>query len=125
MHVRRLGWFWLVILAVLITRLAGIHLHFCFDGQEPQATMHASDGSIHNDAHHADSEHTDQDIDYLDALLAKLSERSLSLPLLFAAALLLLPPCTVSLRGRLSAASDPRPHLAAPRLRPPLRGPPR
>lgn len=125
MHARPPNWFWLVIVAVLFTRLAGIHLHFCFDGQEPQATMHASDGSIHNDDHHADSEHTDQDIDYLDALLAKLSERSFNLPLLFTAALLLLPPCTVLLRSWLRAASGPVPHLTPLRLRPPLRGPPR
>jgi hypothetical protein len=124
MHPRPPGWFWLVILAVLFTRLAGIHLHFCFDGQEPQATMHTSDGAIHNDAEHLDSEHTDQDVDLLDALFAKLGDRSFNLPLLFAVALILLPPLGVVCRHWLRAASDPAPDLAPLRLRPPLRGPP-
>jgi hypothetical protein len=125
MHARRPGWFWLVILAVLFTRLAGVHLHFCFDGQERQATMHTVDGSIHNDADHVDSEHTDQDVDVFDALLAKLGERAFNLPLLFAVALVLLPPLGRLSRDWLRAATDPVPHLTPPRLRPPLRGPPR
>lgn len=69
-------WLWIAFVAFLATRVSDAHVHLCFDGQEPPTAVHMADGSVHNDAHHADSEHTDQDIGLFDALLVKKGDDS-------------------------------------------------
>lgn len=116
-------WFLILIFAVLITRLGGVHLHLCFDGQEPPASIHVMDDPAHNDAHHIQEQHTDQDVEVFDAVLTK-SKGAVDLPMLFAACLLLL----VLMRptGR-QWPPDAFHRIFPPQsfaLRPPSRGPP-
>lgn len=116
-------WLLIVLLAVLVTRLGGAHLHLCFDGQEPPATLHTGDTAEHNH-HHLDEQHSDQDVDVLGAVLMKKSSGSADMPVLLAVCLvllLLLP----RVLGRWPSAAFYRisPHQPL-RLRPPLRGPP-
>lgn len=117
-------WLLIVLLAVLVTRLGGVHLHLCFDGQEPPATLHASDGGEHHDAHHLGEQHSDKDVDLLGVVLLKKSPGSLELPILLAACivLLLLSPAS---RGQWPRNAFYRAFPQPFRLRPPLRGPPR
>lgn len=115
---------WTVVLAVLTVRASDTHLHFCFDGQEPPASVHFADASVHNDDHHADEDHADKDFDPLVGVLLKHSgsDSDLALPACVVAAVLLLPPVT----SIVPVASDSLPAHASPSfyLRPPLRGPP-
>ena len=113
---------WIVLLAVtlLVTRIAGNHLHLCFDGNEPPVSFHASDSEEH---HEADTSHNDQDVELPSATFAKASPYMFDAVLLFAAlvCLGLLPRSQrapfIPLRLRLAYASIRL-------LRPPLRGPP-
>lgn len=36
---------------LLLTRMLGTHLHFCFDGQEAPVAVHIADGELHHDGH--------------------------------------------------------------------------
>jgi hypothetical protein len=119
---------WTVVLTVLTARASDTHLHFCFDGQEPPASVHFADASLHDDEHHPehhDSEdHADKDFDPLVGVLLKHggSDADIALPTYVVAAVLLLPPVTTTV----PAVSDSLPPHASPpsNLRPPLRGPP-
>lgn len=124
MHRSHRRWFWLVLIAFFATRLADVHLHLCFDGQEPPSAVHVADGAVHDDAHHIDKDHADRDVDMFDAvLLKKLADPSDALVAVFVAALLL---SAVSTRTLLvPLASEPPIDLRSLLLlRPPLRGPP-
>lgn len=118
-------WIWLVLIAFLATRLVDVHLHLCLDGQEPPASVHVYDGSIHDDEHHADaSSHADRDVEVLDAVLLKKAADPFDalIPLVFAGLLLLL----LSPGGcRLLPVASPVVFRSLLLLRPPLRGPPR
>lgn len=116
-------WFLILIFAVLMTRLSGIHLHLCFDGQEPPASIHVADDPAHNDAHHLEEHHTDKDVEVFDAVLTK-SKGLADLPILLVAGLLLL--VLMRSTGRqwpLDAFYRVFPFHAFA-LRPPSRGPP-
>lgn len=55
---------WVLALAFLTVRASDTHLHLCFDGQEPPASVHLADASVHNDEHHqAGEHHADKDLD--------------------------------------------------------------
>jgi hypothetical protein len=116
-------WLLIVLLAVLVTRLGGAHLHLCFDGQELPATLHAGDTAEHSQGHHLGEQHSDKDVDVLGAVLMKKSSGSTDMPVLLAVCLVLL------LLPRLLGQWPPAvfyqvfPHQPL-RLRPPLRGPP-
>lgn len=106
--------------ALLLTRVVGTHLHFCFDGQEAPVAVHIADGESHHDGHQGG------DIDIDDASAAsKPSQQSLaSLALFIAAAFLWLVLVPRPAAPVFVAVAPPRrklPHV----LRPPLRGPPR
>ncbi len=124
MHRFHHRWFWLVLIAFLATRLVDVHLHLCFDGQEPASAVHMADGAVHGDAHHVDEDHADRDVDMFDAiLLKKLADPSDALLAVFVATLLLslLPART----RRVPLRTDPPIVLRSLLLlRPPLRGPP-
>ena len=71
-------WSWLTALAVLFAGLtnAHAHVHYCFDGQEPPASVHLVDSTNHDHelpgGHHDDgSEHDDLDVDLPNQALAK------------------------------------------------------
>jgi hypothetical protein len=117
-------WFLILIFAVVMTRLSGIHLHLCFDGLEPPASIHVTDGGQHNDAHHIETSHTDKDVEVFDAVLTK-SKGSMDLPILFGACLLLLLLMRPTGRQWPPDAFYRVFPLQAFALRPPSRGPPR
>ncbi len=70
-------WTWLAALAVLFAGLtnAHSHIHYCFDGQEPPASVHLVDSTDHDHevpGHDADgAEHDDLDLDVPNQALAK------------------------------------------------------
>lgn len=113
----------LLLAALLVARLGGAHMHLCFDGSEPPASLHFSD-TDHHDDHHADEAHEDVDVSLMAEAAAKLGKLSLDLPLLLAAALAIFG-LWLTVKWPLLpyplpwAVSDPH------SLRPPLRGPPR
>jgi len=112
----------LVLLAFSGARLADAHLHVCLDGNEPPVSVHAMDGSVHNDAHHQQADHSqDTDVALLDAALLKAG--------LDADVFVIGVVWTLVLE--ISVDTPPRPEplftplLRLPaRLKPPLRGPP-
>ncbi len=119
------GWIWLALIAFMVTRLVDAHLHLCFDGQEPPAAVHMTDGAGHDDSHHVDSQHQDRDVQMLDtALVKKVGESAdVLIPAFLAAVFLLL---LFDVRGRLWLRSNDAPPIlrALHSLKPPLRGPP-
>ncbi|HEY6644332.1 hypothetical protein [Povalibacter sp.] len=118
-------WFWLVLIAFLVTRLADVHLHFCLDGQEPASAVHLTNDAVHNDEHHAETDHSDRDVNVFDVVLVKkLADPTdaLLLALVATLLLLLLPPRRERPLRRPTASPVLRSLLL---LKPPLRGPPR
>ena len=121
---------WLLALAcltLLFMQMGGAHLHLCFDGKEPPASLHLADSDHHADhhgGHHAAGEaHSDLDVPLAGDALTKPGKLNLDLPLLLLAALWLGFLCAARQGER---PRDP-PHALASshHLRlPPLRGPP-
>ena len=111
----------LLCVTLLVTRVAGNHLHLCFDGSEPPVSFH----TLGVDALHVDEdlEHNDQDISLPNATLAKVASFLIDSALI--ATLLL---CIVQLLRPQSIrpASIERyvEHSILHLLLPPLRGPP-
>ena len=108
---------------MLFGRSAGIHLHLCFDGSEPPASLHFEDAGHHAE-HQAGQVHNDLDLSLAFDAVAKVVKLGLDLPALLVVLLLLLPPllrdARRTARPRPAAVALPPIHL----LRPPLRGPP-
>src|SRR5262245_23407994 len=48
--------------AALFLRVAGVHLHLCYDGQEPPASLHVVDAGLHDDHDTGPAEHRDIDV---------------------------------------------------------------
>ncbi|MFP5307421.1 MAG: hypothetical protein ACLGI7_16570 [Gammaproteobacteria bacterium] len=117
---------WLLALscAVLLSaRAGGAHLHLCFDGSEPPVSFHAFDVGLHHDEPSAATPHQDADVGVAGGIVAKLLTPDLDVPPVLVAALiglLVLPRQRTPARLPESPAST----IAAPFLRPPLRGPP-
>lgn len=117
-----------VVVTLLFARMAGAHLHLCFDGLEPPTSLQSqmydlSDGYIHNTTS-SEVPRQDIDIELVGELLTKLAKVGLDLPvLIIAVALFLLYPRPLPSYGRAIAVSFvPN---SWPRIRPPLRAPPR
>jgi hypothetical protein len=110
-----------VCMALLITRVAGNHLHLCFDGSEPPVSFHTMDMTDH----HAEEEfqHDDQDIDLPEMTLAKLVAFLLDVALIAAVVIGLLALVTTQ-RLRPEFLVRDLQHSILHFLRPPLRGPP-
>jgi hypothetical protein len=76
-------WTWPAALALLFAGLtnAHAHVHYCFDGQEPPASVHLVDSMDHAHAipgHHDDpAEHDDLDLDVGNQALAKACKHDL------------------------------------------------
>lgn len=114
----------LLVVALLGVRLGGAHVHLCFDGSEPPASVHYEDdvGSHHGEPG-APGNPGDVDISLAGELILKASKPSLDLPVALLGALILWLPI------RVLAWRDPAPRRAPVplplRLRlPPARGPP-
>lgn len=114
----------LALLCALLVRVGGAHLHLCFDGTEPPASIHLYDISEHHDEPGMDVSHDDLDVALGGEFVSKSgwSEQDQSLLFLVAAMFFV-----ILLRFRLrSVLSLRRPVVAALfHLRPLLRGPPR
>lgn len=114
-------WIAAVVLALVATRLAGLHLHLCTEAiGEGSAGMHVDAGAAPHLHDQGGDPHVDADVDLLATLVHKLSGDDL--PALILAAVLLL------LTRRRSADRLPAPIVPVRavfhRLRPPLRAPP-
>lgn len=111
----------LVCVALLFARIGGVHLHLCFDGSEPPASLHFEDSGHHADHHLADA-HNDRDVSLLADALTKTGKLSLDFPLLLAAFCLSLLLCALRpvYRPHQARTLWPPPDF----LRPFLRGPP-
>jgi hypothetical protein len=117
--------------AFVALRVAGAHLHLCFDGSEPPVSLHVADAGAHHaadddHAHVAEpvSGHVDRDVVMNGDFVAKKPAGDLLLPFLILAFALAL----YTLAPRLGPIPDYRSPVPLPsraRLRPPLRGPPR
>lgn len=115
---------WVVALALLGVRTSDAHVHLCFDGQEPSASLHVSDTTAL--CHVADdrSTHQDQDVDALGVVLAKKDSHDFAvapLPIADIVLMLLAPPRSSVVREVTTdvlRANRPYWHL------PLLRGPP-
>jgi hypothetical protein len=129
-------WTWITGLAVLFAGItnAHAHVHYCFDGQEPPAAVHLSDGidhahehpgpaSHHDDVlHHDDADHDDLDLDLPNEALAKIVKHDqLALAPLLGWSTVIDSRPAAALAWSSAAPPAPDPLYA----RPPLRGPPR
>ncbi|TXH04486.1 MAG: hypothetical protein E6R07_07415 [Nevskiaceae bacterium] len=112
----------LLCIALLVVRVGGAHLHLCFDGQEPSASIHLADAGDLGEHSEWGVPHKDANIDLGNDGLAKLPK--LDLPLL--ALLLSLALCLFVQRRTGSAPPYAAPLFlgVATRFLPPLRGPP-
>jgi hypothetical protein len=114
----------LTLLAFVFARLAGAHLHLCFDGSEPPLSVHMADsGEI---GHHAGATqtHEDVDVDPIDDVVAKSAVKidpTLLAFLLAGVALLL----TLDRAVPRTSRKIPAPYTPPRYIRPLLRAPPR
>lgn len=114
----------LMCVMLLMVRVAGPHLHLCFDGQEAPASFHVLDIGLHHTAGHG-APHQDTDVSLAVDGVSK-TGKSISfgdLPVVLLAALLiwiLFQTPRRFLLPMLPAVAPARPAF----LLPPLRGPP-
>jgi hypothetical protein len=111
-----------LLVAALFLRVAGVHLHYCQDGQEPPASLHVADAGLHADHDMGSEDHRDVDVQLESAFLKSSKLGGDLLAIVDAPTLSSMALPTVR---HLAARTDP----AAPRgwrafLRPPLRAPP-
>jgi hypothetical protein len=112
----------LLCIFVVTMRIGGAHVHFCFDGSEPPATLHMSsdEGSHHED----EAAHTDMDVSLSGDTLIKKFESSIQPLLLLAVAILFIRFTPVLTISRTRFNSLPRLLSQFAFQRPLLRGPP-
>lgn len=112
----------LVSTSVLTVRLAGVHAHVCFDGQEEPSVVHLADAGVHDEHSPTDQVHQDLELSPADGL-AKNAKASFDTPLILGGAdrLSSLAPIASDVATRAVAVVF---RQAARLLRPPLRGPP-
>ena len=115
------AWILFVSIALLATRIAGSHLHLCFDGSEPPISFHSLDLSDHHGEE--EIEHNDQDVSLPNATIAKIVTTFLDAFIVAALAIFIVPLMTASFLPRNRTAGF-FPRLLLLFLRPPLRGPP-
>lgn len=112
----------LVCVALLFARVGDAHLHLCFDGSEPPASLHFTDAGHHAD-HHVGEVHDDLDLSLIDDVLSQMAKLGLGLLMLLLAAFWL--SFLLFVPARIVPADPPRVTATPPcSLRPPLRGPP-
>jgi hypothetical protein len=116
----------LLCVAVVALRVGGLHLHLCMDGTEPPVSFHVADSGVHHlDEADAGEAHADRDMAIASDVVLKKPFGDVDLALLAAFCALLL--FMLARRREVSPfpALPARVCSARPRLRPPLRGPPR
>lgn len=110
---------------LLVGRVAGAHLHLCFDGMEPAKEFHVADLGLHHseESAGAGAPHQDTDVAAIGDLIGKPAKPLFDLPLFLLTFLSL----WLLLQPRSSLAPALRPRFTPASfffLRPPLRGPP-
>lgn len=115
---------WTLLVAILATRVSGVHLHLCFDGQQPQISVQSGHAGMDEPGiTHADD---DKDVSLVGDALVKNFNHAGVLPTLLAAAVLLFILGSLRQVGFPGFFSRPAiPYASGFYLRPPLRGPPR
>ena len=115
---------WTVVMTVLVVRASDTHLHLCFDGQEPPATVHFADASVHQDEHHEGQDHADEDVDPFVGAFTKSDDGDVDIASFIIASVLLA--WMPRARDEPPQPSDLPYATAGPphHVRPPLRGPP-
>jgi hypothetical protein len=118
-------WTWLSALALLFAGLtnAHSHVHYCFDGQEPPASVHLVDGMEHDHelpGHDGAGEHDDLDLDVPNQALAKAVKADLPAIALHLLAIVFEP----SPPGALAESVDTPPVPLPRHTHPPTRAPP-
>tara|TARA_R100000656_G_C3943969_1_gene127193 strand:+ start:790 stop:1170 length:381 start_codon:yes stop_codon:yes gene_type:complete len=113
-------WALLSTLLWLMASWAGVHGHYCFDGQEPPISIHLDNIDTHEE-HDADSAHVDMDIDLSQSVVAKLLKFDATLALLLVAVFVFLVLPQSALFFPVSQTAHPRRIVG---LRPPPRAPP-
>jgi hypothetical protein len=123
--------------AILVAlRIAGAHLHLCYDGSEPPVSLHVSDAGGEHSEHAHDGapgetasahgfEHDDRDVFVAGDALVKKGSGLADLALLAIVCLFLGFVALRSGSGRIPGLDLPLIRPARAFLRPPLRGPPR
>lgn len=107
----------------LAVRVGGSHLHLCYDGAEPLASLHLVDDGLHHGAPDADAGHQDADVPVAAEGLVKAAKLDFDLPLLLLTSLLLWSWLRPTQQPAPGYRNPPAP-AAGRYLRPPLRGPP-
>jgi len=122
-HLLVRAWIAILSIAILAMPMGGAHLHLCFDGNEPAASLHAVDNGVHH-AGGAAPVHHDVDVQLGDSATGKkLSGSADGLALIAAAFIVFRLPSTGAVvvpHGR----ADTRLPVPDTRLLPPLRAPP-
>lgn len=113
-------WALLSTLLWLMASWAGVHGHYCFDGQEPPISIHLDNVDTH-EGHDVNSAHVDMDIDLSQSVVAKLLKFDATLALLLVAMFVLLALPRAPFFSSISQACHPRRVVG---LRPPPRAPP-
>ncbi len=113
-------WALLSTLLWLMASWAGVHGHYCFDGQEPPISIHLDNIDTHEE-HDADSAHVDMDIDLSQSVVAKLLKFDATLALLLVAVFVFLVSPRAAFFSPVSQTAHPRRIIG---LRPPPRAPP-
>lgn len=113
----------LLCVTLLGTRIGGMHLHLCFDGQEPPASLHMLDLDVQHEAPGIDAPHQDADLVLGENGLVKFVKSMVELPVLLLALLLVWRAPAVRLHRPRRTLDVPAP-LSSFSLRPPSCGPP-
>lgn len=111
----------LVALSVLGGRVAGVHAHFCLDGQEARSATHLADAGVHEQHDDSARSHLDVDRDIAEAW-AKFAKSGLDSPVVVGRGGET-PLLAATTRPAASSEAPFHPRFAH-YFRPPLRGPP-
>lgn len=115
----------LLCLALLVVRGLGLgmHVHLCFDGSEPPASLHMAADAVDPSHPETGPLHEDVDVSLVGDMLGKIAKTALNLPVLLLV-------CALLLFSRTKAPTLQWAHFAVPvrpiahHIRPPLRAPP-
>jgi hypothetical protein len=114
----------LVCATLVALRIAGAHLHLCFDGSEPPVALHIGESGGHHGEELAGFTHSDRDVNVSGDYLSKKPGATVDLGALCSFLALLL--FVISLRTPLPVHRLPRPaRRVLTHGLPPPRGPPR
>ncbi|MEJ0098770.1 MAG: hypothetical protein WDO12_03120 [Pseudomonadota bacterium] len=113
---------WLLASLMLVMRVGDVHLHLCFDGREPPATVHALDAEQEHVNDGTLGSHQDVDVDEPSSHYKAADAGFDLLPACFLVLVYRIAPADTQLE--LPPANPLPPHTDPLQLLPPSRGPP-